>query len=535
MSLGISYYRTGEYRTAENHLREALRLAPDEAGTPYYLGLLLRDTAKDKTEVRALLAQAATQPDWADSARVILGKMALAEGTWKEAVAQLSASSDSQARSLLALAYRASGDAMRAKTLLSQLRRDLPLDHFVLYESAVGGDRNAEDELWRLFDRQPDQVLGLALRYAAVKRPETRKLLERAIEQAGAHNGQAHPMWHYALGSILETSGDARAAMAQYTLGARLNAPYVFPHRVAEIEILSHALAALPADSAEAGRTACYLGEALASQHRLREAREKFTLAASANPKDPMPHYMLAYLARLSKDPAESATALAEYDKAVAADPAEYRLYLLRDDLLASDPAATSRRLAFFDAAPATVKQHPPVARRLVLVYAGAGRLPAAEELLRQTRHSDSSESGEWRRRAELAIADAYLKAGRGAEAANALIRATVRGDDPGNPGDISPKMCLQIAAALERGAQRDEAMQWITRAADWPKNSTVAPAPQPSLEDQYNRALALARLRRFPEARQAMESVMKNDPAGDLGQQAELTLRHWKAAGVIQ
>jgi tetratricopeptide (TPR) repeat protein len=210
-------------------------------------------------------------------------------------------------------------------------------------------------------------------------------------------------------------------------------------------------------------------------------------------------------------------------------------LYLLRDDLLAKDPAAVSRRLAFFDAAPATVKQQRQVAMRLVPVYAAAGRLQTAEDLLRQLPPSDSPESIEWRRQSDLAIAEAYLKAGRGADAANAFIRASARGNEAGNPGDIPPKMCLAIAAALERTAKRDDAIQWITRAADWPKDSKVIPAPQLSLEDEYNRALALARLRRFPEAKQAMEHVMNGDPAGDLGHEAELTLRHWKAAGVIQ
>jgi tetratricopeptide (TPR) repeat protein len=376
------------------------------------------------------------------------------------------------------------------------------------------------------------------LSYAAVNSPEARKVLERAIERAAKGGAKADPMWHYALGWLLETSGDVGGGMAEYMMGARAHSPYVFPHRVTEIQILSHALGGLAANSAESARTACYLGEALAAQHRLPEARANWIASASVNPKDPMPHYLLAYFAQLSKDPAESATALDESTKAVAADPSEYRLYLLLDDLLAKDPAAISRRVALFDAAPAAVKQQRRVAMRLVPVYAGAGRWQAAEDLLRQMPLSDSAESPEfiaWRRQAELALADAYLKAGRGADAANALIRATARGSEAGNPGDIPPKMCLQIAAALERAAQRDDAMQWIERAADWPKNSKVVPAPQPSLEDEYHRALALARLRRFPEAKLALEHVMNNDPAGDLGHEAELTLRHWKAAGVIQ
>jgi tetratricopeptide (TPR) repeat protein len=533
LSLGISLYRTGEYRMAESHLREALAIAPDMEGARYYLGLLLRDTAPTKTEARALLMQAATRPDWADSSRIAVGEMALAEGAWKTAIEQLSLPTDFRARVLLALAYRASGNAARARIVLSQVRKDLPLDDFALSEAAIGGDREADAELWRSFDRRPERVLYLALSYAAVKSPEARKLLERAIARS---QSATDPMWHYALGWLLETAGDNAGAIAQYTLGARSGQPRIFPRTVVEIEILNHALAALPANSPETGRTACYLGEALAGQHRVREAQEKWRLAVAANPKDAMPHYLLGYFAQAAKD---SATAQAEYDKAVAADPAEYRFYLLRDDLLAADAKSEPRRLALFDAAPAAVKQHWQVAMRLVPVYAKAGRVQAAEELLRQIRLSDSAESVEWRRKSELAIADAYLKSGHGAEAAAALIRSTARGGDA-NPGDVPPKMCLEIAAALERSGKRDEAMQWVTRAAEWPANSKVVPAPSLSLpslslEEEFSQAMALARLRRFPAAKAAMEHVMKNDPAGDLGHEAEVTLRHWKAAGVIQ
>ena len=202
--------------------------------------------------------------------------------------------------------------------------------------------------------------------------------------------------------------------------------------------------------------------------------------------------------------------------------------------MLAKDSAAAAQRLAFFDAAPEAVKQRELVAMRLIPLYTSAGRLPLAESLLRQMGPPVSPESVEWRRRTEAAIADAHLKAGRGAEAAAAMVRSTAPGE-AGNSGDIPPKKCLELAASLERGKKHDEAMQWVERAADWPKNSTAVPKPTPSLDDLYNRAMALARVRRFPEAKADMEQVAAADRGGNLGHDAEMTLRHWKAAGVIQ
>ncbi len=528
LSLGISYYRSGELQEAESHLREALRLRPDLDDAKYYLVLVLREAPNTEGERRAILTQAAARGKWSGPAHIVLGKMALAAGDTKGAIAQFSVTPDAEARTLLAMAYRMAGNAARARVLLTQLQRDIPTDHLVLSEAALAGDAPAEYDLWRLLDRQPDAVTGLALSYAEVNRAEARKLLEKAVARAGRN---ADPMWHYTLGWLHEANRDAAAAVQEYRAAAQMNSDYVFPSRVKEIEILEHALTALPANSPEAGRTASYLGEALAAHHRWTEARTNWIAATQAIASDPLPAKLLAFAEKTSKD---SEVALAEYGQALARDPSDARFYALRDDVLARDSASPAKRLALLEAAPAQVKEQADVATRLVPLLVAAERWKAAEDLLKQMPPAASPQGAEFRRKYELAIADGYAKTGHSADAAKAVVNSTVQASNVENPGNVPPKRCMDTAAALERLGKRDEAMQWITRAADWPKNA-AEPKPKPTTEDEYHRALALARLRRFPEAQAAMEFVVHNDTGGELGRDAELTLRHWKAAGVIK
>ena len=510
-----------------NDLRQALLISPTNLEARYYLGLVLRSTGK-LAEAKDQLTQAAASGDWGESARQASGEMAMVQGSWQSAIEQLSLSTAPKARTLLAIASRAAGSTARAKALIAQLRRELPLDYLILNEAVLAGEAGAETELWRLLDREPDHVLELAFDYAGLKRVEARTVLEKAIARAG---GKGHAMWHYALGWLLERSGDAKNARVRYEEGAHADTAYVFPHRLIEMEILRRALAAFPEKSLAAGRTAYYLGDVLAAQYRMPEAVEQWRAAGANDPGNALSFYNLHSVAQAAGNLAGAA---GELDRAVAAAPGEYRLYLLRDNLLAQLAAPRSRRTVLLDAAPEPVKKYWQVALRLAPGYTESGRLEEAAALLDKI--SFPAAATDEYRNAESAMAGQFTRIGRHAEAAAALAKSV---SSPGQPAGSDvltarPKMLLDIADSLERGRKHDEAQTWVERAAAWPGKTEIAPKDI-TIEDNYYRAMALAKLRRFAEARVFMERAAERDPSGPLGRDAVLTLRHWKAAGVIQ
>lgn len=517
LALGISYLRTAEYSTAEGYLRDVVRVAPERPDAHYYLGFALRASGK-LVEAGDHLTFASASGEFGESARQALGEMFIASGLWPAAIEQLSLSTAPKARALLALATRASGNSARARVLITQLRQELPLDCLVLHEATLLGEKDAEKELWRLLDRDPDAVLGLSYEYAALKRVEARMVLEKAIARAG-QNGNA--MWYYALGQFAE--------------GARASSAYVFPHRGAEIETLRRALAALPPNSPGAGRTAYYLGDALAGQHRLTEAVAQWRTASLSDTGNAAAFYNLSRASLAAENFTDAAT---ELDRAVAAAPNEYRLYLLRDDVLIKLKATQVRRTALLDAAPDSVKGHWQVALRLAPAYIAGGRLEDGAALLEKVSFPPNAvgEAADAYRRAELEMAAQFTKAGRHSEAAAALAKSVA---PPGatratEAATARPKVMMDIADSLERGRKHDEAQAWVERAAAWPGKTPVSPASI-TVEDNYYRALALAKLRRFEDAKVFMQRAAEGDPENPLSRDAMLTLRHWKSAGAIQ
>ncbi len=529
LALGVAYLRNGDDKTSTVFLLDALRISPASDEAHYYYGLVLRASG-NLDEAKKQLTLAAASGLWGDSAREVLGEIAMSQSAWPSAIEQLSLSTSPKARTYLAVAYRVSGNAVRAKSLVSQLRQELPLDYLVLNEAALGGDAAAEKDLWRLLDRQPDHVLDLVYDYAVVKRPEARAVLQKAILRS-----KPDAMWSYSLGWLLEAAGDIPSARVQYETGARADPALVFPHRVMEMDILGKALAALPPKSPEWARTAYYLGNTLAAHYRPGEAELQWRAAAPYDRGNPYVHYALSSHAQYTDNNRERMT---ELDRAVAAAPNDYRLYLLRDSLLAGAQTSDAQRLALLDAAPVSIKQDSHLFLVLARLYAKNGRLNDALALLEKSGPSGSAEAAGAYRDTQEALAQSLTRAGRYKDAADALSKSLLGPPDAQTNAldaarNARPKALLEVAALLDRAGKRDEALTWVKRAAEWPAGAALNPKDV-SIEDEYHRAEALARLHRFPEARAGMERVVERDVSGELGRQAVLTIRHWKAAGVI-
>jgi tetratricopeptide (TPR) repeat protein len=511
-ALGLSFYRSGEYDRAAEHLEVALRRNRDDGDAHYYLALVRR--AQDRVGEAIEQLMWCVRAGYRESvARYVLGEIYLASDTIDGALEHLSQSvrldpRDLKARTVLAVAERRAGRLDAAQARIDEVVRETPLDYFALHEQYKILEERKQDaqakrvwtELWRLLSREPDSLLELVFDYAAIGHEEAQALVEKGFyEIAYQQKKIPSPMLLY----LLASSQPERGAPP-----ARVDPAYVFPHRVEEIAVLQEKLKANPTD----GRAAYYLGAALASKLRFKEALEAWRIAAQFDSKNAVAHRNYARALALVEDGKEEAAAALE--RAIALAPDDHHLYLELDQLLAG-MKQTERRIKLLEGAPEKARARTALLQALAAAYVDAGRFAEAVGLLES--HAFTSGEGEGAalgiyRRAHLALAKQHQQAGRHVEAAAAFIKAT---EYPPNFGVGRPAMESQareyVAAALEFEAagRRDEAEKWLRRAAEDALNSPTQPE-EPWSEHYYYKAVALDRLGRKDEARALYERLAR-------------------------
>ncbi len=494
IALGLSYYRTGEYTKAAEHLRSALRRNREAGDAHYYLGLVWRAQGR--------LWEAANELWWCvrsghreQLARYVLGEMALAEGKLQEAMTHLGQAvmldpRDLKARTVLAMAERLAGRLEDARVRLEGVLAEMPIDYLALSEQArtLAAARREQEaqrvraELWRLLSREPDSVLELAFDYLACgRREEAREVLEEGLK-----HHRNHPMLAYALG--------------RYELGAKADPAYVFPHRVEEIAVLEAARKANPSD----GRAAYYLGNALAANYRVDEAVAAWREAVRLDPQNALAHRNLGQA--LGRDAATRADGAAAYEQAIRLWPGEHRLYLELARLL-GEMKAHDRRVALLENAPAAVRARSSVIQALAQAYLEIGRFAEAARLMEGTKfvtgEGETSALALYRR-AHWGIAREHQKAGRHEEAARAILRAA---EYPRNLGvgrppiDETIREWVAAAEELEKAGKREEAVALWRQAANAVVELPSEPA-KPSAELAALKARAAERLKSSGEVK---------------------------------
>ena len=537
--LGLSYLRSGEYEKAAEHLERALLRNKDAGDAHYYLALARRAQGRER-EAAGHLTWLVRSGYREQVARYVLGEMALAAGRSTEALEQLNAAvtldpRDLKARTVLALAQRLERQYDVAQQNLDAVLRQVPIDYLALSEQrelarargSEGKERGARGELRRVLSREPDSALTLAFDYVAVgRREEAVRVLEEASGNAGA--GSVDPMINYTLGYLYEHGGDRARARGQYALGAKGDPAFVFPHRVEEVEVLRAARAAEPED----GRAAYYLGNVLGALLRGDEALAAWRDSVRLDASNVVARRNFARALWVVAGRQEEAAA--QYQQAVAAAPADFRLYVEADQLLAS-MKATDRRVRLLESAPVAARERSAFVQSLAAAYVDAGRYEDASALLERTTFN-SGEGEEAAlgiyRRAHLGLARRAQQSGDHARAAAEFLKAT---EYPKNFGVGRPEMQSQareyVAAAreLEKAGKRSEAEALWRRAAEEALNAPTQPE-EPWSEHYYYKALALEHVGRAAEARALYERLARlND------ERQMLEAEPWPASGAIR
>jgi tetratricopeptide (TPR) repeat protein len=526
-ALGLSYYRSGQYDRAAEHLEAALGRNRDAGDARYYLALVRRAQGRTGEAIEHLMwcVRAGHREP---VARYVLGEMYLAAESLDGASEHLSQAvrldpRDLKARTLLALAERLIGKLDQAQARINAVVDEMPIDYFALHEQskiyrARGYDveaRRAANELWRLLKREPDAVLELAWDYAAVgRRDEFRSILEEAVAHPQSGPGKArHPLLHYALGffyernlDALNLSGSHARAYRQFALGAQGNPTIVFPHRVEEVFLLRSVFMTNPDD----GRAAYYLGNALASLHRDKEALTAWRQAVKLDPANVVARRNLARALWLVDE--KKTEAAAEYEQAIKSAPVDFRLYVEFDQLL-GEMKETGRRVRLLEGAPAAARSRPALLQSLAAAYVDAGRFADAIAVLEKnafvTGEGELSALSIYRR-AHLGLAREHQRAQRHKEAALEFLKAT---DYPANLGVGRPatqshaREYVAAAREFEAAGVRGEAEKWWRRAAEEPLKPPSQPE-EPWSEHYYFKAGALDRVGRKDEARALYERL---------------------------
>ncbi len=431
---------------------------------------------------------------------------------------------DLKARSMLALAERLGGRLEVAQQHIDAVVQEMPIDYFARHEQyeihkALGHDRKAQEswtELWLLLAREPDSILEVAFDYAAAgRRGESRGILEEAIRRAQAlpATGAAKrdfPMLHYTLGFLYDQDGDRDRARSEYSMGAKGDPAFVFPHRIEEIAVLRGALAANPQD----GRAAYYLGNVLASKNRDEEALAAWRDAIRLDPGNTIARRNLGRALWVTGKKEEAAS---QYQQAIADAPEDYRLYVEIGNLLA-EMGAQERRM-----------------KVLAASYIDTKRFADASTLLaNNTFNSGEGEDAALSlyRKAHLGLARKYQLAAEHLKAAAEFVEAT---EYPRNFGVGRPAMQSQareyVAAAREYdfGGRSDEARRWWQRAATEELNPPTQPE-EPWSEHYFYKAVALEHMGRRAEARALYNRLARlND------EQQMLDAEPWPPVGAIR
>ncbi len=497
-ALGIWRLRNGEFNLAEAHFRAALsrltaRNANPNDGEPlYHLGLVLR-LQKRPDEAYAAFYKATWNAAWRTPAFFALAQIDCQRRDWTAALQHLdqalrTESDHLQARNLKVVVLRKLAHAGDAAALL---RENLALDHLDWTARYLHGDE---------MQRPTQTSLDMALEFvAAGLLDDAVAILENAALKPSS--GTA-PLVQYYLGDVFAQRGDAHAAAGAYQRAARLPPDFCFTARLEEIGILDRAILANPTDA----RAPYYLGNLLYDRLRHGDAIAQWETSARLDPSfaTVWRNLGIAYFNVLD-DPRKASAA---YDRAIALDPRDARLFYERDQLQKRLGAAPHTRLAEFRTRADLIRRRDDLTIELCTLLNQVGSHAEALTVL-QSRNFQPWEGGEGLAlgqhvRTHLALALIALLDRN--DALTAIDHLKLALQSPPNLGEATHPLANQsdlyywLGIAYEAAHDLDRAQRFWTLAAD-KRGDFIGMSVQNYSDRSFFSILSLRKLGRSAEA----------------------------------
>ena len=480
IAMGLLKLKRGRFSEAETHFRSAIeRLTtrnpnPTEGDAYYYLGLTLQYQERLE-EAYAAFYKATWNYAWQSAAYYHLAEIDCRRLEFEKALQHLELSlktnSDNlNARNLRAAVLRKLGSSSQAIACVKETRDLDPLDvwsHHELEMLAADSGVRSEATESEVAERVQSQLqLDLAFEYAAAGFwGEAKDLLAGYVSKPGL---AVYPIALYALGCCEDRLGDHSAAGASWADAANASPDYCFPARIEEMIVLQAALAQNPSDS----RAHYYLGNLFYDKKRYEEAIREWETSVEISPSFAIPwrNLGIAYF-NVRKD---ADAALAAYEKAFEANPADARLLYEADQLRKRVGIRPSQRLAALEKQPHLISQRDDLTVEFITLLNQTGHAERALEMLR-SRRFNPWEGGEglvsgqyvW---AHILLGRSLLESG---SPKRALAHFVAAREYPQNLGEgkhlLTRETHLDYFAglAVSQMGLEDEARQYWTRASD--------------------------------------------------------------------
>jgi len=482
--VGITYSRRLMFEKAEEHLRRAVtRLTAEytravDTEALYHLGLVLRAQGKCG-EAEDLLQRAAWDYAFRSPSYYQLAEMACAKGRLDAALdlvdrALATNTLDRKALNLKAALLTRLDEPKQALAILAKVLDEDPLDFLALNElSLAQGQTNSRTraektlrDLETAMRRDVRAYLELASDYMGWGFwDEALAVLTRAARDKMDAAG-TYPLVYYYLGYLHEQKGDARLAGEFYSQAAQMPSDYCFPFRAESARVLQAAIARNPTDA----KAHYYLGNLL-YELQPEKAITCWERSVAIDGSFAPAHRNLGWA--YYRTQSDVAKAVASYEKAVACNSADPRLFTELDELYELSNADPAQRLALFEKHHATAIQRNDSHLREIMVQVLAGRYDEAIDALTQQHFHVREGGGEIRD----VYVDAHLLRGlrrlKAGQAQEALADFAAAAEYPENLSVGRPKTeprAAQIAyysgCAHEALGDSEKARQCFTEAA---------------------------------------------------------------------
>jgi len=286
---------------------------------------------------------------------------------------------NTKALSVKAMILRKLGRPGEAKQIASDVLVIDPLDFLAmneLYLAQIASGRQSRAKkvlagLERKMAGQVESYLELAVDYGNCGLwDEAVEVLLRPVEHKLDFAG-TYPMVHYYLAYFHSSTGDDTGASKYLSQAARMPTDYCFPFRLESIDVLNFAIARNPSDA----RAFYYLGDLLYDLQP-QKAIELWEKSRQKDDSLAIVHRNLGWAYYRTEQ--DVPKAVASYEKAVARNRRDARLYYELDRLYEAGNVSLDRRLALFENNHEIVAQRNDSFLREIMVMILAGRYDEA-------------------------------------------------------------------------------------------------------------------------------------------------------------